>query len=341
MKPQTVYLDDKAQALVIIDQTKLPAEHVYLTLTTAKEVYDAIARLCVRGAPAIGDAAAIGLYAVACHIPSHNKETFIKEILNAKALIASSRPTAVNLFWALDRMEAVLFACRNLSVIEIKKKLRQEACNILEEDKLCCKKIGEHGLSVLKPGMGILTHCNAGALATAQYGTATAPIYLGQEQGYAFRVFADETRPLLQGARLTAYELMEHGVDVTLICDNMAATVMRQGLIDAVLVGCDRVAANGDTANKIGTLNVAILAKHFDIPFYVCAPYSTIDKHCSTGEEIEIEERNGEEITSLWYQKPMAPSGVKTYNPAFDVTPHTLITAFITEKGVVNPPFHK
>ena len=164
---------------------------------------------------------------------------------------------------------------------------------------------------------------------------------MGQEQGYAFRVFADETRPLLQGARLTAYELMEHGVDVTLICDNMAATVMRQGLIDAVLVGCDRVAANGDTANKIGTLNVAILAKHFDIPFYVCAPYSTIDKHCSTGEEIEIEERNGEEITSLWYQKPMAPSGVKTYNPAFDVTPHTLITAFITEKGVVNPPFHK
>ena len=218
--------------------------------------------------------------------------------------------------------------------------LKEESENIRREDEAVCLSIGEYALSLLTPGMGLLTHCNAGTLATAKYGTALAPIYLGQSRGYDFRVFADETRPLLQGARLTAWELYEAGINVTLICDNMASIVMKQGHIEAVLVGCDRVAANGDTANKIGTSGVAVLAKHYGIPFYVCAPLSTIDIQTECGDDIEIELRKGEEITSTWYQKPMAPFGVKTYNPAFDVTDADLISAIITEKGIIYPPYN-
>ena len=207
------------------------------------------------------------------------------------------------------------------------------------EDVDVCRRLGENGLTLVKPGDGLLTHCNAGQLATVRYGTATAPMYLGHERGYGFRVFCDETRPLLQGARLTSFELSSAGIDTTLICDNMAASVMKRGLVQAVFVGCDRVAANGDAANKIGTLGVAILAKRYGIPFYVVAPSSTIDMNTPTGEEIVIEERDGEEICEMWYEKRMAPEGVKTWNPAFDVTPHELLTGIITEKGVIYPPF--
>ena len=227
------------------------------------------------------------------------------------------------------------------TVSEIVEILGREAREIKEEDIRVCRAIGENGLSLVKPGDGILTHCNAGQLATCKYGTATAPIYLGQERGYNFRVFADETRPLLQGARLTAYELFSAGVDVTLICDNMSAMVMRNGWINAVFVGCDRVAANGDVANKIGTSVVATVAKRYNVPFYVCAPTSTIDLATATGEEIEIEQRPAEEVTKMWYQEPMAPEKVKVFNPAFDVTDNELITAIVTEHGIARQPFRK
>ena len=217
--------------------------------------------------------------------------------------------------------------------------LRTEAVRIHDEDVAACKAMGEYGLSLLKPGMGILTHCNAGTIATAKYGTCLAPIYLGQERGYGFKVFADETRPLLQGARLTSWELNKAGVDVTLICDNMASSVMKKGWIDAVVVGCDRMAANGDGANKIGTSGVAILAKEYGIPFYMFVPTSTIDMDTPDGDHINIELRQGDEIYKMWYKKPMAPEGIKTYNPAFDVTDNRYITAVITEKGVIRPPF--
>ena len=251
-----------------------------------------------------------------------------------KEYLAGSRPTAVNLVTALNRMERVLVAHPTLSVPEWKELLYKEAIAIREEDAAACRQIGENCLELLRPGMGILTHCNAGHLAVSEYGTALAPIYLGQERGYGFKVFADETRPLLQGARLTAYELSRAGVDVTLICDNMASIVMRKGWVQAVVVGCDRVAANGDVANKIGTSGVAILARHYKIPFYVLGPTSTIDSSCPDGDSIVIEERNPDEVTEMWYSRRMAPKDVKVYNPAFDITPHELITAIITEKGI-------
>ena len=227
------------------------------------------------------------------------------------------------------------------TVSEIVERLGTEAKDMKEEDIRVCRAIGEYGLSLVKPGDGILTHCNAGQLATCKYGTATAPIYLGQERGYGFRVYADETRPLLQGARLTAYELQSAGVDVTLICDNMSAMVMRNGWVNAVFVGCDRVAANGDVANKIGTSVVATVAARYHVPFYVCAPTSTIDLHTPTGNEINIEQRPAGEVTEMWYQKRMAPENVKVFNPAFDVTDHELITAIVTENGIARAPFAK
>ncbi|MBY6277612.1 S-methyl-5-thioribose-1-phosphate isomerase [Symbiobacterium thermophilum] len=336
---EPVALDDAGSALVIVDQTLIPNETRYLRLTTPEETWEAIRSLRVRGAPAIGIAAAMGLYLGVKGSEAAEFEDFYHEFRQVKAYLASARPTAVNLFWALDRMEACLLRHRDRPIPEIKEALRAEAEAIREEDARANRTIGEYALSLLKPGMGILTHCNAGALATAAYGTALAPIYLGQERGYNFRVFADETRPLLQGARLTAYELMQAGVDVTLICDNMASAVMKNGWVDAVFVGCDRVAANGDTANKIGTSGVAILARHYGIPFYVCAPTSTIDLRCPTGADIVIEERRPEEVTEQWYAKRMAPEGVKVYNPAFDVTDADLITAIITEYGIARPPY--
>ncbi|MGG3640057.1 S-methyl-5-thioribose-1-phosphate isomerase [Bacillus gobiensis] len=338
---QSVQLDDEQNALILLDQTLLPNEKVFLQLTTVEDIWDAIYRLKVRGAPAIGIAAAYGVY---LGTKQSNAVTFSElsaDFTTVKQYLASSRPTAVNLFWALNRMEERLNKEAEKSVQEIKDALRDEAESIRLEDEKICYLIGEHALSLLQPGWGLLTHCNAGTIATAKYGTALAPIYLGQEQGYNFQVFADETRPLLQGARLTAWELQEAGVDVTLICDNMASHVMKEGKVQAVLTGCDRVAANGDTANKIGTSGLAVLAKHYGIPFYICAPLSTIDFECETGEDIPIELRRPEEITTTWYEKRMAPQNVKAYNPAFDVTDHELITGIVTEKGIAYPPYRE
>ncbi len=335
---ETVDYDRERHALVIIDQTKLPNDITLLNLTTAQEIWDAIYQLKVRGAPAIGVAAAFGLAALAQQISSQEKEIFLRELKEKKEFLNSARPTAVNLSWALDRMMSVCKKKKEASVTLLKNKLVEEAFLMKKEDIDVCRKIGEYGLRVLKPKDGILTHCNAGQLATCKYGTATAPIYLGQERGYQFRVYADETRPLLQGARLTAFELYSAGIDVTLLCDNMSASLMQQGAVQAVLVGCDRVAANGDTANKIGTSVVAAVAHHYQVPFYVCAPTSTIDFNTPTGKEIVIEQRNAEEVSKMWYQKPMTAEGVKIYNPAFDVTDHSLITGFITEQGIVKSP---
>ncbi|MGN0523603.1 MAG: S-methyl-5-thioribose-1-phosphate isomerase [Eubacterium sp.] len=305
--------------LYLLDQTLLPNEEKYITPKSKEDYFEAIKKLKVRGAPAIGIFAAYAMALIDC---KNKKE--LKEYLD------SARPTAVNLSWATDRM---LKACQE------GKNLIDEAIAIHNEDKEMCRKISEYGLSLLKDGDGILTHCNAGALATSEYGTGLGPLLLGKEKGYNFHVFTDETRPLLQGARLTSYELEKAGIDVTLICDNMASLVMKQGKINAVLVGTDRIAANGDIANKIGTSGVAILAKHYGIPFYVLGPYSTIDYNCPTGDDIIIEERDADEIKSMWYEKPMALADTKCYNPAFDVTDNELITAIITDKGIIRAPF--
>jgi methylthioribose-1-phosphate isomerase len=338
---ETVALDDENSALVIIDQTQLPYNTEILSLTKQKEIWTAIYLLQVRGAPAIGVAAAIGIYLAAKEIQADTYEEFYEQFKNAKDYLASARPTAVNLFWALNRMDDVAKANSDKSVAELKEILHQEAVAIREEDIWVCKQIGEYGLSMVKPGDGLLTHCNAGQLATVKYGTATAPMYLGQERGYNFRIFADETRPLLQGARLTAYELHESKMDVTLICDNMSATVMKNGWVNAVFVGCDRVAANGDTANKIGTSVVATVAKRYNVPVYICAPTSTIDLNTKTGADIHIEQRPAEEVTEMWYKERMAPEGVKVFNPCFDVTDNDLIAGIITEYGIATAPYEK
>jgi methylthioribose-1-phosphate isomerase len=334
-----VRLDDEEGELVILDQTLLPNETRFLRLKAQKDIWDAIYGLRVRGAPAIGIAAAYGSYLSVRDTDAPDWDALAAEFRSAKAYLSSARPTAVNLFWALDRMERRLEACRGASPAEAKAALREESEAIRAEDEDVCKAIGEYSLSLLGKGWGLLTHCNAGTIATARYGTALAAMYLGEERGYGFKVFADETRPLLQGARLTAWELTEAGIDVTLICDSMASIVMKRDLVQAVLVGCDRVAANGDTANKIGTSGVAVLAKHYGIPFYVHAPLSTIDLSCPTGEGIHIEERPGEEVTERWYAKRMAPAGVKVYNPCFDVTDASLIDAIVTERGIARPPY--
>lgn len=341
LRRDTVALDEKENALVIIDQTLLPGEVKMLSLRRQEDIREAIYMLRVRGAPAIGVAAAIGLYLAALEIDTDSADEFFGRLAAAKAYLAAARPTAVNLFWALDRMERAALACREKPIGEIKARLHDEAVRIREEDIETCRKIGENGLTLLRNGCGVLTHCNAGQLATTRYGTALAPIHLGRERGWNFRVFCDETRPLLQGARLSAYELMADGVDTTVICDNMASQVMKNGWVDAVLVGADRIAANGDACNKIGTSGVAILARHYGVPFYVLAPLSTIDRTLATGAEIPIEERRGAEITEMWYASPMAPSGVKTYNPAFDVTDASLITGIVTEKGVLRPDYRE
>lgn len=338
---RSVVLEDETGSLMILDQTLLPNERRFIKLKTTEEIFEAIKLLRVRGAPAIGIAAAYGAYLGVKESKSTAYGPFCQEFDAVKQRLASARPTAVNLFWALDRMQRRLEASQALTVDECKRALRDEAQTIRDEDERMCKAIGEHALSLLTPGMGLLTHCNAGGIATARYGTALAPMYLGQERGYGFRVYADETRPLLQGARLTAWELHEAGVDVTLVCDGMASLLMYNGWIDACLVGCDRIAANGDTANKIGTSTLAIVAHQYGIPVYVCGPTSTIDIACATGRDIEIELRDEAEISELWYEKRMAPEGVKAYNPAFDVTEHRYITAIITQKGIARPPFSK
>ena len=339
MHYETVALDDAANALVIIDQTVLPGEVRLLRLTQQQEIWEAIYRLQVRGAPAIGVAAGFGIYLAAKAIEAYTYEGFVSEFSKAKAYLDSARPTAVNLSWALKRMEAVVLANPKRPLAEIKALLLAECLAIKAEDVRMCRQIGEHTLTLLQDGDGILTHCNAGQLATSQYGTALAAIHLGRERGMRFHVYADETRPLLQGARLTAFELVSDGIDTTLICDNMASLVMKNGWVQAVLVGCDRVAANGDVCNKIGTSGVAILARHYGIPFYVCGPTSTIDLAMRSGDEIPIEQRPAHEVTHQWYAQPMAPEGVHVFNPAFDVTDHTLVSAIITERGIVRAPF--
>ena len=341
----TVYLDDKTSSMVLIDQTLLPNQTKIISLRNQKDIWRAINILQVRGAPAIGVAAAIGIYLAAKEIYEKNTTMeyadFFDKFEKAKDYLNSSRPTAVNLSWALRRMESIVTANQDKPVKRIIELLHDECIQIHDEDVNVCKAIGEYGLSLVNPGDGLLTHCNAGKLCAIKYGTATAPIYLGHERGYNFRVFADETRPLLQGARLTAFELQSAGVDVTLICDNMSASVMKKGLVNAIFVGADRIAANGDAANKIGTSMVALAAKRYNIPFYVCAPTSTIDMATPTGSDITIEERDPAEVTSMWYEKPMAPEDVKVYNPAFDVTDADLITAIVTEEGIIYPPYKK
>ena len=339
MDYDTVRLDDENNAVVIIDQTKLPGKIEIISLHTAQEIWNAIYLLQVRGAPAIGVAAAYGIYVLAKRMDTEDYDTFYREFVRQKEYLDSSRPTAVNLSWALNRMQRVVEAHSGETVAQIKEALHRESVAIQEEDIWVCRMIGEHGLTLVKPGDGILTHCNAGQLATSKYGTATAPIYLGEERGYHFRVFADETRPLLQGARLTAFELQSSGVDVTLICDNMSATVMKNGWVNAVFVGCDRVAANGDAANKIGTSVVAAVAKYYGVPVYICAPTSTIDLNTPTGAEIKIEQRPAEEVTEMWYKERMAPEGIKVFNPAFDVTDHDLISGIVTEYGIAREPY--
>lgn len=311
-----IYKDGR---LFILDQTLLPNEEKYVEMNSLEDCREAIKTLMVRGAPAIGIFAG---YAMA---------VFGKDdAQNAKKTLDSARPTAVNLSWATARI---------LKAIKSGQNPIQEAKAIHAEDIEMCRKISEYGLSLLHDGDGILTHCNAGELATSKYGTGLGPLILGKEKGFNFHVFSDETRPLLQGARLTSYELEKHGIDVTLICDDMAGYVMKKGLIDAVLVGCDRVAANGDTANKIGTSSLAVLAKYYGIPFYVLGPYSTIDFGTPNGDGIKIEERSPDEIKELFFKKLTALKETKCFNPAFDVTDAELITAIITDKGIVKPPY--
>lgn len=310
------------EKLYILDQRLLPNEEKWVEIKCKEDAYSAIKTLAVRGAPAIGIFAgyAMALFSKDC------------DIYELKRYLDSSRPTAVNLSWATQRL---------VDAYENGKSLIDEATAIHNEDIELCRKISEYGLSLLNDGDGILTHCNAGELAASKYGTGLGPLLLGKKKGYNFRVYSDETRPLLQGARLTSYELEKAGIDVTLICDNMAGFVMQQGLINAVLVGCDRVASNGDTANKIGTSSLAVLAKYYGVPFYVLGPYSTIDFSCKTGKDIKIEMRDPNEIKSKYFEKPTALSQTKCLNPSFDVTDNSLITAIITDKGIIRPPFDK
>ncbi len=327
------------EALLMLDQRLLPEETVYLRLTTPQQVWEGIRELKVRGAPAIGISAAYGVVLGIQNFAGDTKELAAEAVKHAEYL-ATSRPTAVNLFWALDRMKARAnaLAAEGVSAADAIRALLDEAKQIHAEDEETNRLIGEHALTLFKDGMGVLTHCNAGGLATSKYGTALAPFYLALEQGIQLKVFADETRPVLQGARLTAFELQQAGVDVTLICDNMAGHVMSKGWVQAVIVGTDRVAANGDVANKIGTYGVAVMAKAHNIPFYVACPLSTIDLSTPTGADIPIEERHPDEV-SHGFGKRTAPEGVAIYNPAFDITPSELVTAIITEKGIVRAPY--
>lgn len=342
----------------IIDQTLLPTELNYIDINAADTMWEAIKMLRVRGAPAIGIAAAFGVYLGVRHSAAAAVADFVAEVEHIAAYLATSRPTAVNLFWALDRIKKLVAAETDAAIREqrlginvqsqnanpqslilnLKSKILAEAIFMIAEDNAVCRAIGQHTLAFINDGDGWLTHCNAGGLATAQWGTALAGFYMAAEQGKQVHVFADETRPLLQGARLTAWELQRAGIAVTLITDNMAAMVMSQGKVKGVIVGTDRVAANGDFANKIGTLGVSILAKEFGIPVYVAAPTSSIDMSLASGDLIPIEERKPDEVTH-GFGRQTGPNGIGVFNPAFDVTPARYVTAFITEHGVAHAPF--
>jgi methylthioribose-1-phosphate isomerase len=337
--PQAVRWSHDGRAVDIIDQTLLPEREVRLELRDVAAVADAIRRLAVRGAPAIGIAAAMGVALDAAAHTALDQQAFLQRIDQSTTLLRDTRPTAVNLSWALDRMRGCARAhAGEHSVGEVACKLYGEATKILEEDRAMCRAIGEHGLGIMPEHARVLTHCNAGALATGGMGTALAPVYLAHEAGRDVKVFADETRPLLQGSRLTVWELQRAGIDVTLIPDVVAGSLMKKGLVDLVLVGADRIAANGDVANKIGTYQLAVLARHHGIPFYVAAPSSTVDRQTATGDDIVIEERAADEVRR-GFGVLTAPADAQVLSPAFDVTPAGLITAIITDRGVLKPPF--
>ena len=327
----------KDGAVRLLDQSRLPAVVEFLDCHDYQTVADAIRTLKVRGAPAIGVTAAMGVALGAQAIDAADNAAFTQAVLNICDELSSTRPTAVNLFWAIERMKQKLESLREHPVSFIKKTLITESQAILEEDIVLCKTMGRHGAELIKDGQTVLTHCNAGSLATAGYGTALGVIRSAFEQGKKINVIAGETRPVLQGSRLTAWELMQDKIPVTLITDNMAGSLMRQGKIHLCVVGADRIAANGDVANKIGTYSVAVLAKAHNIPFYVAAPYSTIDLKTKSGADIPIEQRNPLEVTTIHGSHPVAPKDVAVYNPAFDVTPAELVTAIITERGVFKP----
>lgn len=327
----------KNGAVRLLDQSRLPESIEFLDCRDVDAVAVAIRELKVRGAPAIGVTAAMGVALGAQSIASTEYDVFAKTLFTICDRLAATRPTAVNLFWAIERMKQKLVALRAEPIVSIKAALMKESQAILEEDIALCKAIGRHGAGLIQTGQTVLTHCNAGALATAGYGTALGVIRAACEQGKKIQVIADETRPVLQGARLTAWELMQDQIPVTLITDNMAGSLMRQGKIHLCVVGADRIAANGDVANKIGTYSVAVLAKAHGIPFYVAAPYSTIDLKTKSGADIPIEQRNPLEVTTIHGSQPIAPTGVAVYNPAFDVTPAELISGIITERGVFKP----
>ncbi|MDO8675810.1 MAG: S-methyl-5-thioribose-1-phosphate isomerase [Candidatus Omnitrophota bacterium] len=322
----------------IIDQTKLPGKLSFINCRDVDTMWHAIKRLSVRGAPAIGVAAAFGVLLGVQKSRGNDRAKFVKLFHKTCAYLATSRPTAVNLFNALDRMKAVVTRHPSASVKQLKKVLHQEAMAIFKEDQVVCRTMGDHGAKLIKNSMTALTICNAGALATVNYGTAQGVFYSARKMGRKFKVFSCETRPLLQGARLTCWELMREKIDTTLICDNMAATLMKQGKVDIIFTGADRIAANGDAANKIGTYMLAVLAKHHGVPFYIVAPRSTFDLKTRTGAQIPIEERKADEVTHF-AGVATAPKGVKVYNPAFDVTPAALITGIVTEYGIIRPPY--
>lgn len=329
----------KANKIKIINQAELPIKLEYIYIDDLRALWQAIKTMKVRGAPVLGAAAALGVYLGLENSKARDFAQFKKELEKVIAYLASSRPTARNLFWGLERMRKITLENKNQPLSVIKKLLLKEAKRIIEEDRAVCRKIGNFGARLIKNKNSILTICNAGILATIDYGTALGVIYRAKEEGKNIKVFACETRPMLQGARLTTWELSKMGIDVTLICDSMAATLMRQGKVNKVIAGADRIVANADTANKIGTYNLAVLSNYHKIPFYIAAPASTFDLKIKSGKDIPIEERDGKEITELFFKKPIAAKGVKVFNPAFDVTPHHLITAIITDKGIIRPPY--
>lgn len=336
----SVHYSESKKTMIILDQTLLPNKESFISINKESLLKDAIKTLKVRGAPAIGIAAAIGVAVILERFPAKRNSQLINEFERLSKELILLRPTAVNLKNSLDRLYAALIEHSfGYEVKELKALLLKEALAIKEEDIAANIKMAQSALTLLKPGNTIITYCNAGHLAVSRYGTALSPIYLAKERGIDMKVYVCETRPLLQGARLTAYELKKAGVDFTLICDNMVAHLMAQGEIDAVITGCDRVATNGDTANKIGTHTLSVCASYYNIPHYIIGPSTTIDKNCPSGNHIKIEERDSAEITDMWYNKKIAPSDIKVFNPAFDITPAKLISAIITEKGIFRFPY--
>ena len=340
MKTPVSPIEWRNNRLYLLDQTLLPGESKVAVCQSAEDVRDALRRMVVRGAPAIGIAAGYGVVLGAMGSRARNREELIRDVQDAAERIGSARPTAVNLFWALDRLKKVLRESRSEDVSFLKGLLLKEANAILESDRESCRRIGLHGAKLLHDGDTVLTHCNAGGLATSGYGTALAAIFVATEQGKRVKVYVDETRPLLQGARLTAWELRQAGIETTVICDNMAGQVMKEGRIDLVITGADRIARNGDAANKIGTYSLALLARAHNVPFYMAAPRSSFDMTLKCGDEIPIEERSSEEVV-VFHGERVAPEGVQVYNPAFDVTPHRLIEGIITEEGIVSAPYEE